>query len=174
MCTLYMQQLPWRFIKVPSDGRCSLHCVSVASGYIEFPNNNVAHKIKSDLLEYYQGHVHVSDMIKKLFETGDFMNDQKIPEFGDSNIANPVYFKDFICEKSSWAKTVVACELDHIQEMGLCRRNTCPHLKLVSFVNKTNKHTQTTQSICKREAIVFVLYTNHWYVLMPYERSIGL
>jgi len=169
-----MQQLPWRLISVPADGRCALHATAVACGYKDaLSGNNVCDKIKSEILKYYKG-THASNMIKDLFDTGSFMTDKKIDEFGNSNVANPLYFRDFICEKSHWIKNVVACECENTQELGLSRRGTCTHLKIVAFVHKSTKHLKTTQSVVKRDSVIFLNCASHWYVLLPYEKSIGL
>lgn len=169
-----MQQLPWRLISVPADGRCALHATAVACGYKDtISGNNVCNKIKSEMINYYKN-THAHSMIKDLFKTGEFMDDTKINDFGNSHVANPLYFKDFICEKSNWVKNVVACECENTYQIGLTRRGTCTHAKVVSFVHKCNKHSQTTQSVLKRNSIVFLNYASHWYVLMPYEKSIGL
>jgi len=169
-----MQQLPWRLISVPADGRCALHATAVACGYRDvLSGNNVSHKIKSEILQYYKG-THASNMIQDLYKTGSFMDDTKLNEFGNSHIANPLYFKDFICKKSPWIKNVVSCECENTYQIGLSRRGTCTHSKIVSFVHKYAKHSKTTESVLKRNSIVFLNYASHWYVLMPYERSIGL
>lgn len=169
-----MQQLPWRLISVPADGRCALHATAVACGYKDaLSGNNVCKNIKSDIIQYYKG-THASNMIRELFETGDFMNNVKLNKFGDSHIANPLYFKEFICKKSNWIKNVLACECENTCQIGLSRRGTCTHSKIVSFVHKALKHAKTTDSVVKRDSVIFLNYAGHWYVLMPYEKSIGL
>jgi|APSaa5957512535_1039671.scaffolds.fasta_scaffold17911_2 hypothetical protein len=169
-----MQQLPWRLITVPADGRCALHATAVACGYKDVVSgNNVCNKIKSEITQYYNN-THAYKMIKDLFKTGGFMDDTNINEFGNSHIANPLYFKDFIFEKSKWIKDVVACECENTYQIGLSRRGTCTHSKVVSFVHKSTKHKKTTESVLKRNAVIFLNYASHWYVLMPYEKSIGL
>ena len=136
-------------------------------------NNKVCDKIKSEIIKYYQNsEAHI--LINDLFKTGEFMNDTKLDNFGNSQIANPLYFKDFICEKSNWIKGVVACELDNKYQLGLSRRATIPHSEVVSFVHKYAKHWKTTQSVLERNSVVFLNYAGHWYVLIPYEKNIGL
>tara|TARA_Y100000389_G_C17291346_1_gene428190 strand:- start:177 stop:683 length:507 start_codon:yes stop_codon:yes gene_type:complete len=167
-------QLPWRLLCVPKDGRCALHATAVACGYKDaVSGNNVCNKIKSEIIQYYKN-THASTMIEDLFKTGGFMDDTKINDFGNSHIANPLYFKDFICQKSNWIKNVVACECENTYQIGLSKRGTCTHSKVVSFVHKSTKHSQTTQSVLKRNSVVFLNHASHWYVLMPYEKSIGL
>ena len=169
-----MKQLPWRFISVPADGKCALHATAVACGHKDAASgNNVCNRIKSDLLNFYAG-TQAATMINDLFTTGNFMNDTNITDFGDSNIANPLYFKDFICAKSPWVKNVVAFKLECKEEIGISRRCTCNHSKILSFVHRTAGHNKTTQAILKRCAVIFLNYSNHWYVLIPYEKSIGL
>lgn len=162
-------------ICVPADGRCALHATAVACGYTDaVSGNNVCNEIKSEIIQYYKN-THASSMIKDLFKTGGFMDDTKINDFGNSHIANPLYFKDFICEKSNWIRNVIAFELqDTNKQLRLTRRGTCTHEKVVSCVHKHTKHSQTIQSVLKRNSVVFLNYASHWYVLVPYEKSIGL
>lgn len=162
-----MQQLPWRLITVPADGRCALHATAVACGYTD------ANKIKSDLLQYYRG-TQASMMIDDLFNSGSFMTDTHIKGFGDSNVANPLYFKDFICEKSPWIKTVIACQCENREELNVSKRQTSPHNTIVSFIHKYIRHQSTVNSVLRRDAVIFLNYASHWYVLLPYERSLGL
>ena len=169
-----MQQLPWRLITVPADGRCALHATAVACGYKdEASGNNVCHKIENEILKHYEG-TQASSMIQELFNTGSFMKDTKLEEFGKSHIANPMYFKDFICKKSKWVNNVIACECESTYQIGLSKRNTCTHSKIVSFVHKYTKHSKTIESVLKRNLVIFLTNSSHWYVLLPYEKSIGL
>jgi len=169
-----MCELPWKLISVPADGRCALHVTAVACGYRDaVSGNNVCHKIECELIKYYKN-TESQNMIKDLFKTGEFMKDTKIKEFGESHVSNPLYFKDFICEKSAWIENVVACECENTYQIGLTRRNTCTHSKVVAFVHKSTKHSQTTQSVLARNSVIFLNYARHWYALIPYEKSIGL
>lgn len=169
-----MQQLPWKLITVPADGRCALHATAVACGYMNAQSgNDVCNKIKLELINYYKD-TPAENMIKDLFESGSFMNDTNSKDFGDVHIANPVYFKDFIIEKSHWIKDVIACECENAERLGLSKRRACTHSRVVAFVHKSTNHTKTVHSVLNRSTIIFLNSATHWFVLIPYERSIGL
>ena len=169
-----MQQLPWKLLSVPADGRCALHATALACGYRSVrTGNDVGGEIRSELLAFYAG-THAARLIAALFASGDFAADEAVEGFGGSHIANPLYFSDFIRERSPWIKDVVACECGGGEQVGLSGRQTCPHARVVSFVHRRTKHARTTTSVLRRDAVVFLNCSSHWYVLLPYERSIGL
>jgi|SaaInlV_125m_DNA_1040241.scaffolds.fasta_scaffold12107_5 hypothetical protein len=161
-----MQQLPWKLVSVPADGRCALHATAAACAYS-------GTQIKRELLLYYKN-TPAEELIRDLIESGDFMKNKEIQEFGESHVANPLYFKDFILEKSEWIDEVFASECEDADQICLSSRRTCPHSKVVSFVHKKSGRRQTTMAVLRRNAVIFLNCSRHWYVLMPYEKTLPL
>lgn len=158
-------QLPWRLVTVPADGRCSLHAVAVACGYVQ------ADAVVRELLVFYQKTQAVT-LIKTLYQDGNFYEDQNLTGFGSAHVANPLEFREFIMYKAPWITRVVACECDAMPRMN---RMTVTHADVISLVHRTNaKHKPTTTAVAAREAVVFLNISSHWHVLLPFEKSIGL
>lgn len=160
-------QLPWRLVAVPADGRCSLHATAVACGYPRGMNPNLMHK----LLAFYQK-TQAGGLIKTLYQRGNFYEDHDVAGFGNAHVANPLEFREFIMREAPWITRVVACECDAIPRMN---RMTLTHEDTLSLVHRTNaRHKPTTRTVAARKAVVFLNVSSHWYVLLPFEKSIGL
>ncbi len=169
-----MQQLPWRLLSVVADGRCALHATAVACGHrSRSTEHDVCDLIKSDLTMFYEG-TEAARLISRLYRSGAFEVDERVEGFGDAHIANPLYFKDFLRQKSPWIQEVVSCECESFGQVGLSSRDVCPHHNVVSFIHRRLRHSRTTTCVSKRDAVIFLNNSSHWYVLIPYERSVGL
>lgn len=156
--------LPWRLIAVQADGRCALHATAVALGY---DTSTVVRK----LLAHYRG-TYAHGLIRKLAMSGTFMEDSKIEGFECAHVANPMEFRDFITSNSSWIKGVVTVDYDY-HRLRFRDRMNVPHAEIVRMVHGCNRHNPTTRMVESRQVVIFLNYLAHWYVLLPYERTIS-